>query len=107
MSAGDGNQASPAGAGWRFVLYIAGDRPVMRSAEATLRRLCERFLGTGYTIEIVDVLHPTAEVPSDILAVPVTVRTSPAPECRVVGDLSSARKAAEFLGLTEAELLDG
>ncbi len=91
---------------WRFVLYLAGDKPGGHRAEKLLRMLCHRHLESGYEIEVVDVTDPESEPPRDVLAVPLIVRRSPLPEARVVGDLSQLDTAAEALGLADAGLAD-
>ncbi len=92
---------------WSFVLYKAGDKPAMQRAEAGLRRLCDRYLEGRYTLEVVDVMDAAAEIPPDVLAVPLVVRKAPPPERRVIGDLSQMAKAAQGLGLTEADFIAG
>ncbi len=91
---------------WRFILYIAGEKPIMQHAESSLRRLCNEHLEGRHVIEVVDLFDLEADVPPDVLAVPTVIRVVPKPERRVVGDLSETAKAAEWLGLTEASLLD-
>ncbi len=91
---------------WFFVLYKAGDKPAMIRAESTLRRLCNHYLKDNYDLLVVDVLENNSDLPPDVLAIPTVIRIAPQPERRVVGDLSQAAKAAEWLGLTEAELSD-
>jgi len=91
---------------WRFVLYKAGDRKVMRRAEATLREIGDRYLDGEYDLEVIDVLDPDAEFPPDVLALPTTIRVQPTPERRLVGDMSQVRSAAERLGLTDEERND-
>lgn len=90
---------------FRFVLYKAGDTPVMVRAEQNLRRLCERYLAGDFGLEVVDILTADAP-PLDVLAVPTVIRLSPPPEQRVIGDLSQAARAAEGLGLTDLDLID-
>jgi len=59
---------------------------------------------TRHYLDVVDVLEAGAELPPDVLALPMVVRAAPLPERRVIGDLSQAVKAAEWLGLTAVEL---
>lgn len=88
---------------WRLTLYTAGRSPTTERAEAALRRLCERYVPGRYEIEVVDIIAAGDSAPLDILAVPTVVRTSPAPERRVVGDLSQGDRAASSLGLSNAK----
>lgn len=91
---------------WKFALYKAGRKEVMLRAESTLRRLCDQHLPGRYEIVVVDVFEDPDSLPQDVLAVPTVVRLFPKPERRVVGDLSQSTEAAEWLGLTEAEMID-
>ncbi|MCB2228717.1 MAG: hypothetical protein KQH53_18720 [Desulfarculaceae bacterium] len=87
---------------WQFTLYTAGANEIAQKAENVLRRLCEHYVPGRYNITIVDILaKPAPPIPADLLAIPAVVRNSPAPERRVIGDLSEAAKAANGLGLTD------
>ena len=87
---------------YSFYLYVAGQTPRSRVAEANLRALCESRLPGEYDLQIVDAVE-TPDVAEDrrILATPTVIRVLPLPERRVVGDLSDNRKAAEALGLPD------
>jgi circadian clock protein KaiB len=91
---------SPTGATpWAFVLYTTGNLPAGQTAEAMLRRLCDRYLPGRFTIRIIDVEKEMEDVPPDILALPTVVRKSPLPERRVIGDLSAREAAIKGLEL--------
>ena len=92
---------------WCFVLYKAGNKETMVRAESTLRRLCERFVKDQYEIIVKDVFNDDIELPPDLLVVPTVIRVAPPPQRRVVGDFSQADKAAEWLGLSNVDLVDG
>lgn len=98
-----GHAAAP----WCFILYKAGNKETMVRAEATLRRICERYVKNRYKILVKDVRDTDTELPPDLLVVPTVVRVTPPPERRVVGDFSQVEKAAEWLGLTNAEEVEG
>jgi circadian clock protein KaiB len=81
-------------------LYVSGKTPRSLHAAANLRRLCERHLQANYEIVLVDVLEqPDLAESAHILATPTTIRTSPPPCYRVIGDLSDPAKVMMALGL--------
>ena len=91
---------------WRFELYVAGDSPRSRAAQANLQRICRESLGELYTIEVLDLLeHPELWRRRQVLATPTVIRKSPRPERRVIGDLSVTEqvlKGLEILKLPSA-----
>lgn len=85
---------------WHLRLYIVGQAPRSLAAQVNLRALCEQCLPGRHTIEIVDLLEqPEAARVAKVIAVPLTVRLTPEPLLRLIGDLSDAAQAAKSLGL--------
>ena len=91
MNAGVGTPAEATEEVLRLRLYVAGRNPKSIIAQRNLTCLCEQHLTTPYQIEIVDLTtHPELARTDQILATPTLVRLTPAPERRVIGDLSDS-----------------
>ena len=89
----------------RFVLhlYVYGQTPRSMSAAASLRRLCEQYLGEDYDLVLIDIqAQPELAEAAGIFATPVTIRVVPRPPLRVVGDLSDPAKVLRALGIEPA-----
>jgi circadian clock protein KaiB len=87
---------------YSFRLYVAGRTARSQAAVSNLRFLCESHLPSRYEIEVVDAIErPDLADEARILATPTVVRLRPAPQLRVVGDLSDHHRAADALGLAE------
>jgi circadian clock protein KaiB len=70
-------------------LYVAGDGPNSAAAVANLRVVVAELAYPPDTIEIVDVLQaPERGLSDGVFVTPMLVRVSPAPERRVLGNLS-------------------
>lgn len=79
-------------------LYVTGNTPRSERAINNLRRLCTDVLRNGCEVEVIDVLEqPELAEVDRVLATPTVIRRVPAPERRVVGDLSDPSKV--MLGL--------
>jgi circadian clock protein KaiB len=65
---------------YEFRIYVAGSIGRSRGAVDNLRRLCEREIPGQYQIKVVDVSKdPTLAKENNLIALPVVVRTLPAP----------------------------
>jgi len=85
---------------WRFELYVAGDTPRSRAALANLERICRASLGQDYAIEVLDLLKlPELWRRQQVLATPTVIRKAPAPERRVIGDLSVTEQVLKGLDI--------
>jgi circadian clock protein KaiB len=94
-------------ADYSFRLYVAGRTARSQAAESNLRLLCEARLA-HHAIEIIDVAErPDQAEEARILATPTVIRVTPAPQLRVVGDLSDHDRAAAVLGLPSTVLEEG
>jgi circadian clock protein KaiB len=83
-----------------FCLYVAGQTERSLAAEANLRMLCESLLPGDYDLEVIDAVEqPGLAEEQRILATPTVLRLAPAPQRRVIGDLSDHRRTARALGL--------
>ena len=86
----------------KLALFVAGRGPRSLSAEASVRELCERHVGS-YDLEVVDILvAPERAEESEIIATPTLVKAEPQPTVRLVGDLSNFERALALLGLRSA-----
>lgn len=78
---------------WRLRIYVAGQSPKSLLAIANLHNLCEEHLTGRYEIEIIDLIEQPARARTDdIVALPTVVRQFPAPQCRIIGDLSDTER---------------
>lgn len=90
---------------WRLRLYVAGQTPKSLTAFANLKRLGEEHLKGLYAIEVIDLLAtPELAKEDQILAIPTLVRKSPAPERKIIGDLSDIARVLAGLDLFPAPL---
>lgn len=82
--------AAPEG-GEHYVLrlYVSGMTPRSGEAMSAVRAVCERFPGGLCTLEVIDIYEqPDRATEAQIKVAPTVVRVQPAPERRLVGDLS-------------------
>jgi circadian clock protein KaiB len=87
---------------YSFRLYVAGRTARSKAAVSNLRFLCECHLASRYEIEVIDAIErPDLAEEARILATPTVVRLEPAPQLRVIGDLSDHGRAADILGLAD------
>lgn len=86
-------------------LFVAGDSPESAIAIANLQALFpqkDRALdGQGPVIEIVDVQREPARAARDrILVTPTLLKLSPAPPCRILGNLRNTVGLMSLLGIS-------
>ena len=81
-------------------LYIIGASPNSIRAVENIQQICEDHLKGRYSLKIVDV-HQQADLARNeqLIALPVLIRKFPAPERRLVGDMSETEKVLKGLGL--------
>lgn len=73
----------------RVRLYVAGDGPNSTKALANLRAVLAQLQRAPEEVEIVDVLQlPDRGLRDGVLVTPMLVRVDPAPERRILGNLS-------------------
>jgi PAS domain S-box-containing protein len=88
-------------------LYVAGATPESSRAIQNLVRICEKYLVGRYDLEVIDISrHPDLSRDEQIVVTPTLIRKGPAPERRLVGDLSDTRVVLRGLGLPEGEPLN-
>jgi circadian clock protein KaiB len=87
---------------WALTLFVLGADPLAHVVQERLRAFCEAYLPPGSLLEVVDIQEdPERADAFDVVALPTLIRTSPLPECRVIGDLTSTDKVWTALGLGE------
>ncbi len=87
---------------WYLRLYVAGQSPKSLRAFANLTTLCEEHLAGRYEIELIDLVDdPSLARSDDILAIPTLVRRLPAPQRRIIGDLSNTERVLVGLRLEQ------
>jgi circadian clock protein KaiB len=83
---------------FKFRLYVVGDAPNSTKATANLSAFCREHLAERYEIEIIDVLRdPERALKDGVLVTPLLVRISPAPVCKIVGNLSHRQPMLEIM----------
>ena len=81
-------------------LYVAGQLPASREAEAMLRSLSSAENGNAPILEVVDLLvEPDRALTDGIIVTPTLVRLAPKPELRIRGFLSDPARVRSALGL--------
>jgi circadian clock protein KaiB len=72
-----------------FRLFVSGLTPRSQSAIAHLHEYCERHLEGRHRIEVIDLYQsPELAAKEQIVATPTLLKLSPAPQRRLIGDLS-------------------
>jgi circadian clock protein KaiB len=81
-------------------LYVTGATPNSTRAISNLKEICESYLKGNYELEIIDVYQqPLIAEAEQIIALPLLIKKSPAPQRRLVGDLSDTQKVLRGLSL--------
>jgi circadian clock protein KaiB len=81
-------------------LFVAGDSPDSSLAIANLKGLFPNGTSSQVEIEIVDVQKEPARGARDgIIVTPTLLKISPAPPCRVLGNLKNREALSRLLGI--------
>lgn len=81
-------------------LYVTGMTPRSTAAFASIKRICDQHLPGRYDLEVIDIYQQPSLAKNDqIVAAPTLVKSSPAPQRRLVGDLSQESRVLAGLGL--------
>jgi len=92
--------ASPAPEIYVLVLYVVGGSQASRRAVANLRAICDELLHERYKLAVIDLREfPALAGERHILAVPTLIKERPAPEVRLIGDLSDHARVLAALDL--------
>jgi circadian clock protein KaiB len=74
--------------------------PRSTRAITAVRRLCEELLRGRYELEIIDVYQqPDLSQREQIVATPTLIKVGPAPQRRLIGDMSNRARLLAGLGL--------
>ncbi len=85
----------------RLVLRLYVTRGATNSvhALANLKDICQKHYANRFDLDVVDILvEPRRALADGILLTPTLVKLSPAPQARIVGDLSQTEKVLHVLG---------
>jgi circadian clock protein KaiB len=86
--------------GVRLELFVTGADPESALVVERIERFVATGLGGKAELEVIDVaLAPERAARAECLVTPALVRARPAPERRLVGDLSDERAVLAALGL--------
>nr|WP_044291332.1 circadian clock KaiB family protein [Rivularia sp. PCC 7116] len=81
-------------------LFVAGHTPNTENILQSLHELLEKYLGSPYTLRIIDVLtHPEQAEIHQVSATPTLVKVSPKPTKRIVGDMNNMDRILHMLGI--------
>lgn len=82
----------------RVRLYVAGSAPNSVRAIANVNAMCSKHFEC-HEIEVIDLMvEPERAAADRIVVTPTLVKLSPAPQQRIIGDLSDADKLLAVLG---------
>ena len=82
-------------------LYITGASPNSIRAVDNIKAFCEEHLKDNYQLEIIDIYQcPGIAEQEQIIALPLLIKKSPAPERRFIGDLSDTKKLLECFNVS-------
>jgi len=85
---------------YRLRLFVTGATPNSTRAVSNLKEFCETFLADRYELEIIDVYQqPLMAESEQLIALPMLVKLSPAPQRRLIGDMSDTDKVLRGLNL--------
>ncbi len=104
MSNSEGKPHSTNGA-YVFKLYLADGAPNSVRALSNLYALCRKHFPESHRIEVIDVLKkPLLALAEGILVTPTVVKVLPAPEQKIIGNLSEEEEVLRALGLPQKEV---
>jgi len=87
----------------RVRLYVAGSAPNSVRAIANVKAICATHFA-DHELEVVDLMvEPERATGDRIIVTPTLVKLSPAPQQRIIGDLSHSAKLLAALGWTRDE----
>jgi circadian clock protein KaiB len=87
----------------RYVLrlFITGATTNSTRAVINLKEICETYIKDNYSLEIVDVYQQKdVAAREQLVALPLLIKVSPAPERRLIGDLSDTARVLKGLGIS-------
>ncbi len=83
-------------------LFVTGASSNSVRAISNIKQICETHFKERYSLEIIDVYQNAALAESEqIIALPLLIKKGPAPERRLIGDMSDNIKVLRGLGITQ------
>jgi circadian clock protein KaiB len=90
----------PAEPGYTLKLYVTGATPNSLRAITNIKHICETYLAGNYKLEIIDVYkNEETAVEEQLIALPMLIKVSPAPQRKLIGDLSNTQKVLDVLAI--------
>ena len=87
------DDAAPDGERYVLRLYVTGETPRSKAAISAVDALCKEHLQGRYDLEVIDVYkHPHLAREHQLVALPMLVKTLPAPLRNLIGNLSDKEK---------------
>ena len=84
-------------------LFITGASPNSIKAISNLKTICDKYLQGRYTLEVIDIYQqPEAASFEQVIAVPLLIKSSPAPFKRLVGNMSDTAQVLKGLQINES-----
>ncbi len=81
-------------------LFVTGASPNSVRAISNLKQICETYIKGKYLLEIIDVYQQkTIAETEQIVSLPLLIKIVPAPQRRLIGDMSDTNKVLRGLGL--------
>ena len=97
---GSGSQTATGTEYYVLGLYVTGSTARSALAIEATRQICDTHLIGRHDLEVIDLYqHPESAAREQIIAAPTLVRLLPAPQRRIIGDLSDRRRVLASLGL--------
>jgi circadian clock protein KaiB len=84
----------------KFILFVTGMSVKSGNAIENFRKICESHLQGKFELEIVDISRDKEKAKMyQIIGIPTLIRTYPAPQRMILGDLSDTPKVLKVLNL--------
>ncbi|MEO8535239.1 MAG: circadian clock KaiB family protein [Flavobacterium sp.] len=86
----------------KFMLFVSGMSVKSGHAIENLRKICDKYLADNYELEIIDISRDKEQaLIHQIVAIPTLIKTDPAPQRIILGDLSDKQKVLRILNISE------
>jgi CheY-like chemotaxis protein len=84
-------------------LFVTGSSPTSLKAVENITHVANNVLTRGYRLEVIDVLrHPNAAGAAGVFATPMLIKTKPAPEAWILGELNDPVRLMRVLAPADA-----
>ena len=85
---------------YTLMLYVTGASPNSVRAISNIKQICEAHIKERYSLEIIDVYQDEGIAEKEqLIALPLLIKKKPAPEKRLIGDMSDSNKVLKGLGI--------